>query len=125
MKFWGIIELSLVEKVVLFLEKENFIVVFYVNYGEVKLWIFVCVMFFELVNKLIIFVEEEIKDIVGIDFYGINDEFLVLVVGKLLLEFGEILVVVEFCIGGSLGSMLIFILGSLEYFYGGVISYEN
>ncbi|MDE5103843.1 MAG: competence/damage-inducible protein A, partial [Trichodesmium sp. St19_bin2] len=125
LKFWGITESSLAEKVAPFLEKENPTVAPYANYGEVKLRISARATSLELANKLIIPVEEEIKDIAGIDFYGINDESLASVVGKLLLESGETLAVAESCTGGSLGSMLTSIPGSSEYFYGGVISYEN
>lgn len=125
LKFWGITESALAEKVAPFLEMKNPTVAPYANYGEVKLRISARAESEELANKLIIPVEQQIRDIAGIDFYGINDDSLALVVGKLLLDAGETLAVAESCTGGSLGSMLTSIPGSSQYFYGGVIAYEN
>ncbi len=125
LKFWGITESGLAEKIAPLLEMENPTVAPYANYGEVKLRISACAKSQESADKLIIPVEEEIRDIAGIDFYGINDESLASVVGKLLLELGETLAVAESCTGGGLGSMLTSIPGSSEYFYGGIIGYEN
>jgi nicotinamide-nucleotide amidase len=125
LKFWGITESGLAEKIAPLLEMENPTVAPYANYGEVKLRISACAKSQESADKLIIPVEEEIRDIAGIDFYGINDESLASVVGKLLLELGETLAVAESCTGGGLGSMLTSISGSSEYFYGGIIGYEN
>ena len=125
LKFWGITESGLVEKVAPLLEMENPTVAPYANYGEVKLRISARAKSQELADQLIIPVEEKIRDIAGIDCYGINDESLASVVGKLLLDRGETLAVAESCTGGGLGSILTSIPGSSEYFYGGVISYEN
>ncbi|NEQ34927.1 MAG: competence/damage-inducible protein A [Okeania sp. SIO3I5] len=125
LKFWGISESGLAEKVAPLLEMENPTVAPYANYGEVKLRISARAKSQELADQLIIPVEQEIRDIAGIDCYGMNDESLASVVGKLLLDRGETLAVAESCTGGGLGSMLTSIPGSSKYFYGGVIAYEN
>jgi len=125
LKFWGITESGLAEKVAPLLEMENPTVAPYANYGEVKLRISARAKSQELAEKLIVPVEQKIRNIAGIDCYGINDESLATVVGKLLLDRGETLAVAESCTGGGLGSMLTSIPGSSEYFYGGVIAYEN
>ena len=125
LRFWGITESSLAEKVARLLEMENPTIAPYANYGEVKLRISARAKSQKLADQLIIPVEEKIRDIAGIDCYGINDESLASVVGKLLLDRGETLAVAESCTGGGLGSILTSIPGSSGYFYGGVISYEN
>ncbi|MCL2933737.1 MAG: competence/damage-inducible protein A [Trichodesmium sp. MAG_R03] len=125
LRFWGITESSLAEKVAPLLEMENPTIAPYANYGEVKLRISARAKSQKLADQLIIPVEEKIRDIAGIDCYGINDESLASVVGKLLLDRGETLAVAESCTGGGLGSILTSIPGSSGYFYGGVISYEN
>ncbi|NEP88719.1 MAG: competence/damage-inducible protein A [Okeania sp. SIO2C2] len=125
LKFWGIAESALAEKVAPLLEMKNPTVAPYANYGEVKLRISARAKSQELADKLILPVEQKIRDIAGIDCYGINDDSIASVVGKLLLDAGETLVVAESCTGGGLGSMLTSTPGSSQYFYGGVIAYEN
>ncbi len=125
LKFWGIAESALAEKVAPLLEMKNPTVAPYANFGEVKLRISARAESQELADKLIVPVEQQIRDIAGIDCYGINDDSLASVVGKLLLDKGETLAVAESCTGGSLGSMLTSTPGSSQYFHGGVIAYEN
>ncbi|NES03721.1 MAG: competence/damage-inducible protein A [Okeania sp. SIO2F4] len=125
LKFWGIAESALAEKVAPLLEMKNPTVAPYANFGEVKLRISARAESQELADKLIVPVEQQIRDIAGIDCYGINDESLAAVVGKLLLDKGETLAVAESCTGGNLGSMLTSTPGSSQYFHGGVIAYEN
>ncbi len=125
LKFWGIAESALAEKVAPLLEMKNPTVAPYANFGEVKLRISARAESQELADKLIVPVEQQIRDIAGIDCYGINDDSLASVVGKVLLDKGETLAVAESCTGGSLGSMLTSTPGSSHYFHGGVIAYEN
>lgn len=125
LKFWGIAESALAEKVAHLLEMKNPTVAPYANYGEVKLRISARAESQELADKLIVPVEQQIRDIAGIDCYGINDDSLASVVGKLLLGQSETLAVAESCTGGNLGSMLTSTPGSSQYFHGGVIAYEN
>ncbi|NET17831.1 MAG: competence/damage-inducible protein A, partial [Okeania sp. SIO1H6] len=125
LKFWGIAESALAEKVAPLLEMKNPTVAPYANFGEVKLRISARAKSQELADKLILPVEQKIRDIAGIDCYGINDDSIASVVGKLLLDAGETLTVAESCTAGGLGSMLTSTPGSSQYFYGGVIAYEN
>lgn len=125
LKFWGIAESALAEKVAPLLEMKNPTVAPYANHGEVKLRISARAKSQELADKLILPVEQKIRDIAGIDCYGINDDSIASVVGKLLSDAGETLAVAESCTGGGLGSMLTSVPGSSQYFHGGVITYEN
>ena len=125
LKFWGIAESALAEKVAPLLEMKNPTVAPYANFGEVKLRISARAESQESADKLTVPVEQQIRDIAGIDCYGINDDSLASVVGKLLLDKGETLAIAESCTGGSLGSMLTSTPGSSQYFHGGVIAYEN
>ncbi len=125
LKFWGIAESALAEKVAPLLEMKNPTVAPYANFGEVKLRISARADSWDSADKLTFPVEQQIRDIAGIDCYGINDDSLASVVGKLLLDKGETLAIAESCTGGSLGSMLTSTPGSSQYFHGGVIAYEN
>jgi nicotinamide-nucleotide amidase len=76
-------------------------------------------------EELIAPIAKQLIDIAGLDYYGADNETLASVVGKLLRISGETLSVAESCTGGGLGQMLTEISGSSEYFWGGVISYDN
>ena len=74
---------------------------------------------------MILPVEEQLKQIAGLDCYGADSDSLASVVGQLLLNVGETLSVAESCTGGGLGAMLTSISGSSNYFWGGIIPYDN
>ncbi len=76
-------------------------------------------------QTLIAPVEAEIRRRTGHYLYGVDDETLELVVGRLLRERGMTLAVAESCTGGLLGGRITAIPGSSDYFLGGVISYSN
>ncbi|MFN7660168.1 MAG: nicotinamide-nucleotide amidohydrolase family protein, partial [Dolichospermum sp.] len=61
----------------------------------------------------------------GLDYYGADNDTLASVVGNLLRSSGETLSVAESCTGGGGGQMLTEIPGSSDYFWGGVIAYDN
>jgi nicotinamide-nucleotide amidase len=125
LKFWGIPESTLAEKVAPFLAQTNPTVAPYAGAGHVKLRISARAASVELAEELIAPVEQELREIAGIDCYGADDDTLPSVVGKLLLERGENLSVAESCTGGILGKMLTDIPGSSRYFMGGIIAYSN
>ncbi|VXD13974.1 CinA-like protein [Planktothrix serta PCC 8927] len=125
LKFWGIAESTLAEKVAPFLEMKNPTVAPYANHGEVKLRISARADSQELAQKLIIPVETQLREIAGLDCYGADDETLASVLGYLLLKNNSTLSVAESCTGGGLGQLLTDIPGSSEYFLGGVIAYDN
>ncbi|MDB9511252.1 competence/damage-inducible protein A [Kamptonema animale CS-326] len=125
LRFWGITESALAEKVNDFFNLANPTVAPYANHGEVKLRISARAESAEDARTLILPVEEQLRQIAGLDCYGADSDSLASVVGQLLLDAGETLAVAESCTGGGLGAMLTSIAGSSSYFLGGIISYDN
>lgn len=124
LKFWGIAESALAEKVSTFLKLPNPTVAPYASLGEVKLRITAIAGSLAEAQQIIAPVEAELQQIGGLDYYGADNDTLASVVGQLLLD-GETLSVAESCTGGGLGQMLTDVAGSSSYFMGGVISYDN
>lgn len=125
MRFRGIGESALAEKVYHLFSLTNPTVAPYASIGEVKLRVSARAKDAESAEKLIYPVAKEIEAIAGEDYFGYDDDTLASVVGKILLERGETLSVAESCTGGGLGSMLTEIAGSSAYFSGGIIAYSN
>lgn len=125
LKFWGIAESALAEKVSAFLNLPNPTVAPYASQGEVKLRISGLAGSQAEAQQLITPVEKQLQQIGGLDYYGVDEDTLASVVGQLLLSSGETLSVAESCTGGGLGQMLTNVAGSSHYFLGGVISYDN
>jgi len=125
LKFWGIAESTLAEKVHSFFDLQNPTVAPYANHGEVKLRISALANSHTEAQQLIDPVEQQLRQIGGSDCYGVDDDTLASVVGKCLQSTGATLAVAESCTGGGLGEMITAIPGSSSYFWGGVISYDN
>jgi nicotinamide-nucleotide amidase len=125
LRFWGITESSLVTKVQPFFDRQNPTVAPYANLGEVKLRISALAATAAAAQAMIAPIEQQIRDIAGVDCYGADEDSLASVVGQLLQATGSTLAVAESCTGGGLGAMLTAIPGSSSYFWGGVISYDN
>lgn len=125
LRFWGISESVLAEKVAKFFDLENPTVAPYANLGEVKLRISAKASSEEAAYKVIDPIESQIREIAGIDCYGADEDSLASVVGDLLQKHQATLSVAESCTGGGLGQMLTSIPGSSAYFWGGIISYDN
>ncbi|NER52607.1 MAG: competence/damage-inducible protein A, partial [Symploca sp. SIO1A3] len=125
LKFWGIGESTLAEKVASFLELDNPTVAPYAGKGQVRLRISARASTEAEAQKLIEPVAEQLQQIGGADYFGVNEDTLASVVGQLLNEADETLGVAESCTGGGLGSMLTDISGSSNYFLGGVMAYDN
>jgi nicotinamide-nucleotide amidase len=125
LKFWGIAESALAEKVDSFLNLTNPTVAPYANHGEVKLRISARAESEAAAKKLIEPIEQQLLEIAGLDCYGADTDTLASTVGKLLLLAGETLSVAESCTGGGLGAMLTSVAGSSRYFLGGIISYDD
>jgi nicotinamide-nucleotide amidase len=70
-------------------------------------------------------VEAEIRKRLGEWIYGTGDARLKSVVGQLLLERGEHLVVAESCTGGMLAQYITSVPGSSRYFERGFVTYSN
>jgi nicotinamide-nucleotide amidase len=125
LRFWGIAESALAEKAASFLALENPTVAPYAGNGEVRLRISTQAASQDDANRAIAPVEQQLRDLGGLDLYGIDDDNLAQVVGRLLCERQHTLAVAESCTGGGLGSLLTSVAGSSTYFRGGVISYDN
>jgi nicotinamide-nucleotide amidase len=125
LKFWGIAESALAEKVAAYLNLTNPTVAPYASKGEVKLRISAKAASEAEAQELIAPVQKQLQDIAGLHYYGADDDTLASVVGQLLRSARETLSVAESCTGGGLGQMLTEISGSSDYFWGGVISYDN
>ncbi|MBC1221615.1 competence/damage-inducible protein A [Nostoc sp. UCD121] len=125
LKFWGIGESALAEKVSSYLKLPNPTVAPYAGKGEVRLRVSAKATSEAAAEELIAPIEKQLKEIAGLDFYGVNNDTLASVVGELLRASKETLSVAESCTGGGLGQMLTEISGSSDYFWGGVISYDN
>ena len=125
LRFWGITESALAEKVAPFLELQNPTVAPYANYGEVKLRISACAESAARAAALIEPIVTQLRQIAGLNCYGADDDTLASVVGQHLRQTQQTLSVAESCTGGGLGKMITEISGSSQYFLGGVIAYDN
>lgn len=125
LRFWGIAESTLAERVSEQLALCNPTVAPYAGKGEVRLRISAKAATEAEAMQLIAPVQQQIQDIVGLDYYGVDDDSLASVVGQLLQQAGQTIAVAESCTGGGLGEFLTRVPGSSAYFRGGVISYDN
>jgi len=125
MRFRGIGESALAEKVVHLFDSDNPTVAPYAGKGEVRLRVAAKAASQAEAEALIEPVASEIKSIAGLDYFGSNEDTLASVVGSLLNDADQTLSVAESCTGGGLGAMLTDISGSSSYFLGGVIAYAN
>ena len=125
LRFRGIGESTLAEKVNHLFDLQNPTVAPYASKGEVRLRISAKAKSKAEAIALIEPVAREIQSIAGLDYFGSDDDTLASVVGKQLEQAKETLAVAESCTGGGLGEILTTIPGSSAYFLGGVIAYAN
>jgi nicotinamide-nucleotide amidase len=125
LRFWGIGESTLAEKVVSFFDLKNPTVAPYAGKGEVRLRVSAKASSEAAALELIEPVAQQLREIAGADYYGNDDDTLAMAVGKLLQDAGQTLSVAESCTGGGLGHLLTTVSGSSSYFKGGIISYDN
>lgn len=125
LRFWGIPEAVLAEKVAAQIAREHPTVAPYASDGETRLRITVRAKDEAAAQQLIQPVEAEIRQITGMDCYGVDEDTLASVVARLLQERHQTVAVAESCTGGGLGEMLTRLAGSSLYFKGGVIAYAN
>ena len=125
LRFWGIAESALAEKVADYLYLPNPTVAPYASKGEVKLRVSAKAASEVEAEKLIQPVEKQLQEIAGLNYYGSDDDTLASVVGELLRNAKQTLSVAESCTGGGLGQMLTEISGSSDYFWGGIVAYDN
>jgi nicotinamide-nucleotide amidase len=125
LRFWGISESAMAEQVADFLGQGNPTVAPYASRGEARLRISAKAPTQAEALTLIEPVEQGIRERVGHDCYGTDDDTLALVVGQLLQQHRHSLAVAESCTGGGLGQMLTTVAGSSAYFRGGILAYDN
>jgi nicotinamide-nucleotide amidase len=125
LRFRGIGESSLAEKVTDFFALTNPTVAPYAGKGEVRLRISCPASSEVIAQEIIDPVAAEIKAIAGLDYFGEDEDTIASVVGSLLRQRGETVAVAESCTGGGLGALLTDQPGSSDYFWGGVIAYDN
>jgi nicotinamide-nucleotide amidase len=70
-------------------------------------------------------IEQKIRALAGRYVYGVNDEDLPEIVGRLLVERNLTIAVAESCTGGRISHMLTNFSGSSKYFERGIVSYSN
>ncbi len=125
LRFRGIGESALAEKVAPLFDLTNPTVAPYAALGEVRLRISSKATSEAEALKFIEPVAEQIRAIADLDYFGKDEDTLASVVGNLLLQKKQTVSVAESCTGGGLGSMLTAIAGSSAYFQGGIIAYDN
>lgn len=125
LRFWGIAESSLAEKAAAQLQLTNPTVAPYAGKGEVRLRISAKAATEAEAIALIQPVEQQLRDLTGLDCYGTNEDSLASVLGDLLKQRGQTLAVAESCTGGGLGELITTVPGSSAYFKGGIIAYDN
>jgi nicotinamide-nucleotide amidase len=79
----------------------------------------------EEAQTLIAPVEAEARRLLAPFVWGADDDTFETVIGKMLIERGLTLAVMESCTGGSLANLLTDVPGSSAYFRGGIVSYAT
>ncbi|MEM9908307.1 MAG: competence/damage-inducible protein A [Cyanobacteria bacterium P01_D01_bin.44] len=125
LKFWGVSESGLAERVAPFLELANPTVAPYAGKGIIKLRISAKAETVAAAEALIAPIEIQLRKLGGQDCFGTDDETLAHAVGILLKAQQQTLAVAESCTGGGLGKSLTAVAGSSSYFWGGIIAYDN
>ena len=125
LRFWGIAESDLAERMADLLEASNPTVAPYAGSGEVKLRITARAATAAEAEQLLAPVEQEIRARTGRLCFGENEDDLASVVLQQLRRGGHTLAVAESCTGGGLGAALAAVPGASDVFLGGVIAYAN
>ncbi|MBD2719174.1 competence/damage-inducible protein A [Synechococcus sp. FACHB-909] len=125
LRFWGVPESDLAERVHDLLALENPTVAPYAGAGEVKLRVTARAGDAAAAAALLAPVEAELRRRTGTSCFGADGDSLASVVLAALRRRGETLAVAESCTGGGLGAALVAVPGASEVFLGGVIAYAN
>lgn len=125
LKFTGIGESELEERLVDLFRSSNPTIAPYAGPGEVKLRLTARADSPEDAQQLFRPLEQEIVHRVGEYMYGSGDDTLESVVGEQLRAAGKTLAVAESCTGGLIAMRLTDVPGSSDYFPGGVVAYSN
>ncbi len=125
LKFTGISESALVEKIPNLINKKNPTVAPYASLGEVKIRITAKSKDTKEGNILISPIANELINKFEHNFFGRDKETLSSVVIDLLRQKKQTIAVAESCTGGLLAASLTAIPGSSDVFLGGVVAYNN
>ena len=125
LRFWGIAESDLAERVDDLLEASNPTVAPYAGSGEVKLRITARASTAAEAEQMLEPVEQEIRERTGSLCFGVDDDDLASVVLEQLRRGDHTLAVAESCTAGGLGAALAAVPGASDVFLGGVIAYAN
>ncbi|MDK2798416.1 MAG: nicotinamide-nucleotide amidase [Clostridiales bacterium] len=126
LRIFGIGESSLEQKLIDIIDNQNNPTVApYAQEGEVTLRITAKCENEEAAEKLIVPVENEIRNRLGITVYGVGEESLEEVTAKLLMEKEITLATAESCTGGLLAEKITRIPGISKSFITGVVTYSN
>ncbi len=125
LKFTGITESELAEKVNGIFDSKNPTVAPYASLGEVKICITAKGKDEQETNNLIEPIQRKLIEIGGKHFFGLDDDSLPSVLVRLLKIRGETLAIAESCTGGNLGGTLTAIPDASMVFKGGIIAYSN
>lgn len=124
LRFCGIGESDLEERVRHLTRGSNPTVAPYAGSGEVKLRITARAANEEEAWRLIEPVERELEELAGEWLYGYDDDSLEGVVGRLFAERGLTLATAESCSGGLISHRITNVPGASRYFLGGLVTYS-
>ncbi|MDC3019867.1 competence/damage-inducible protein A [Prochlorococcus sp. AH-736-E15] len=124
-KFSGIGESSVAEKINDLLALTNPTVAPYANLGEVKLRITARAKNYQEAKSIIKPIKEKLKNKFTKFIYGEDHDTLPSVLIKTLAKRNETIVFAESCTGGLLSSTITSISGSSQVFRGSIVSYSN
>lgn len=125
LKFFGIGESLLAERLDDLLALENPTVATYTGRVEVRVRITARARDEAEALALVAPVEEEIRRRAGDYLYGYDQDTLETVAGQALRAAGWTLALAESCTGGLIASRIVNVPGSSEYFLGSVVAYSN
>ncbi|TVS04949.1 MAG: competence/damage-inducible protein A [Cyanobium sp. PLM2.Bin73] len=125
LRFWGLPESDLAERVADLLEGLNPTVAPYAGAGEVKLRLTARADSPTAAQALLEPLEADIRSRLGDLCFGTGDDSLASVVLELLRQRDETVAVAESCTGGGIGAALAAVPGASDGFQGGVIAYAN
>lgn len=125
LRFYGIGESLLAERLHDLLEMENPTVAPYAGRVEVRVRVTARAKTPGEAEAMLAPVEEEIRRRVGTYLYGYDQDTLETVAGRALRAAGWTLALAESCTGGLIAGRITNVPGSSDYFRGGVVAYSN
>ncbi|MGF1602808.1 MAG: competence/damage-inducible protein A [Thermosynechococcaceae cyanobacterium] len=125
LRFFGIPESNLAEKIAPVFDLVDPTVAPYAIHGEARLRLSTRAVSEAAAQAIMAPVEQQIRQQCGADCYGTDEDTLASVVGQLLRQRQETIAVAESCTGGGIGQRLTAIPGSSGYFVGSLVAYAN